>query len=272
MVPFILKSTSITLFPVGESPLVIDSEHMNFAAVAEAIRDGDFDAALDLASVKSYLNTISGGRVSVNDEGVFFGTEQVTGYLATKMQQFFREGIPMEHYCKFLDNLMSNPSMVSRKELYLFLEAADLPITEDGCFLAYKAVAYNFKDKHSRTFDNSPGTTHSMPRSQVDDDRERTCSYGFHAAAYQYASGFMGYGDKMVAVKINPADVVSVPSDYNNQKLRTCKYVVMFEISDAGDVFKDRAFMNTSRGPTATYDEANNSFMYGLFDEDDDTY
>jgi hypothetical protein len=188
------------------------------------------------------------------------------------MQQFFREGIPMEHYCKFLDNLMANPSMTSRKELYLFLEAADLPITQDGCFLAYKAVRHDFLDKHSGTFSNKPGVTFSMPRAEVDDNRDVTCSYGFHAAAYEYARGFLGStGDKMVAVKINPADVVSVPSDYNNQKLRTCKYTVMFEIPDAFDVFKDRAFFDTSRGPVATFDEADNSYTVdSLFDEDEE--
>jgi len=86
---------------------------------------------------------------------------------------------------------MSNPSMTSRNELFLFLEAANLPITEDGCFLAYKAVTSDFKDKHSRKFDNSPGVTLEMPRRDVDDNREQTCSYGFHAAAYEYAKGFI---------------------------------------------------------------------------------
>jgi hypothetical protein len=33
-------------------------------------------------------------------------------------------------------------------------------------------------------------------------------------------------------IKINPADVVSIPSDYNNAKGRCCKYVVVGEIQD----------------------------------------
>jgi hypothetical protein len=163
---------------------------------------------------------------------------------------------------------MSNPSMTSRNELFLFLEAANLPISEDGCFRAYKAVTSDFKDKHSRKFDNSPGVTLEMPRRDVDDNREQTCSYGFHAAAYEYAKGFMSGGDKLVAVKIHPADVVSVPSDYNNQKLRCCKYSVVFDIPGAADIFKDQAYYQDE---SPIYNSEENSYFWGtIFQEGDD--
>lgn len=245
MIPFVLKSDSLSMFPAGAAPVVIDSSHMNFGEVVEAIKAGDFDTALSLATVKSYFETKTAGLVEVTADGVSYKGAPITGYLAEKMVTFFREGLPVDHYCKFLGNIMENPSMVSRMELFLFLEAANLPITEDGCFLAYKAVRGDFKDIHSGNFDNSPGRILSMPRHDVDDDRNVTCSYGFHAAAYDYAKGFMGgTHDKLVAVKINPADVVSVPSDYNNQKLRTCRYEVMFEVPGAADIFKGRHYFD----------------------------
>lgn len=249
MVPFILKSDSLSMFPAGEAPVVIDVSHMNFKVVVDAIKAGDFETAIALATVKGFIETKTQGLVTINDQGVTYRGLPITGYLTEKMLTFFREGLPVEHYCKFLANLMDNPSMVSRNELYLFLEAADLPITEDGCFLAYKAVRPSFMDKHSGKFRNAPGDILSMPRHDVDDDRNRTCSFGFHAAAYEYAKGFMSHGDKLVAVKINPADVVSVPSDYKNQKLRTCRYEVSFEVPDAGDVLKDRHYYDTSDVP-----------------------
>ncbi len=248
MVPFILKSDSLSMFPAGEAPVVIDVSHMNFKAVVDAIKAGDFETAVALATVKGYVETTTQGLVTVSDQGVTYKGQPINGYLTEKMMTFFREGLPVDHYCKFLANLMDNPSMVSRKELYLFLEAADLPITEDGCFLAYKAVRSTYMDKHSGAFRNAPGDILSMPRHEVDDDRNQTCSYGFHAAAYEYAKGFMSDGDKLVAVKINPADVVSVPSDYNNQKLRTCRYEVMFEVPGSADVLKDRHYFDTTGG------------------------
>lgn len=246
MVPFILKADGVSLFPMGRAPIVIDGSHLNFKAVVAAIEAGDFDAAIELASVKNYVLAKTAGKVEVTDEGVLYGGEVITGYLASKMVEFFNKGLPVDNYCRFLENLMANPSMVSRKELYLFLEAANLPVTEDGCFLAYKAITSDFKDKHTRKFDNSPGCVLEMPRSKVDDDRNRTCSEGFHAAAYEYAKNFMTRGDRLVAVKINPKDVVSVPSDYNNQKLRTCRYEVLYEIAGAGDTLTGMTYVDTS--------------------------
>ena len=271
MVPFILRSDSISLFPAGVAPITIDGTHVNFKAVADAIRESRFDDAVELASVVSFVAHASEGNVQLTDDGVLYKGEVMTGFLAGRMMEFFNQGLPVAHYMKFLDNLMDNPSMVSRNELYMFLEVAKLPVTEDGCFLAYKAVRADFKDKHSGTFDNSPGVTHEMERRNVDDDRNRTCSYGFHAAAYEYAKNFLGGGDdRMVAVKINPRDVVSVPSDYNNQKLRCCKYTVMFEIPGAIDMFKDRAYYDTSAEATADYDAKTNTYLWGSIWSDDE--
>ena len=267
MVPFVLTSKSVTLFPFGEPPLTVDASHMNFDAVVEAIKARDFDRAVELGSVKSFVNTMTAGNVAVTDDGVTFKGQPITGYLAGKMMLFFREGLPIDHYCKFLDNLMANPSMTSRNELFLFLEAADLPITPDGYFLAYKAVRADFRDKHSGRFDNSPGSVHSMPRHDVDDDRNKTCSYGFHAAAYEYARGFMAPGDKMVAVKIDPANVVSVPSDYGNQKLRCTSYEVMFEVPDAADIFKDKPIYDATADMSLDEQE---DFLFWLGQDSED--
>lgn len=274
MIPHIIKTGSITLFPPNVAPIIINSDHMNFQAVLNAISDLDWDGAVELASVQTFVTRFTSGRITLTDSAVIFNGEPLNNYLSDKMLTFFRDGMPVEHYCKFLDNLMSNPSMTSRNQLYGFLEAADLPITEDGCFLAYKAVRSDFRDKHSGQFDNSPGVTHEMPRHNVDDDRDRTCSYGFHAAAYEYAKNFLGSSsDRMVAVKINPADVVSVPSDYGNQKLRCCRYTVMFEIPGAFEALKDMPYYDTSINSTPNnhHDLDTNTYFWGnIFDEDGD--
>jgi hypothetical protein len=254
MFPFIVKTNSLSLFPVGRAPIMIEGSHPNFAAVRTALVAGNYDEAIELSSVKFYVAKASGGRVTLRDDGIFYDDQPITHYLGGKIMEMFSGGLPVEPYCHFLSNLFDNPSRISIQELYLFLEAANLPITSDGCFIAYKAVRHDFKDIHSGQFDNSPGAVHFMPRNQVDDVRERTCSYGFHAAAYEYARNFMGSG-RMVAVKINPADVVSVPSDYNNQKLRTCRYEVLYEIPDAVDVFKGQLIADTLPSVEQTFYE-----------------
>lgn len=126
-------------------------------------------------------------------------------------------------------NLRNNPSERSRTELLAFLEKNEMPITEDGHFVAYKAVTSDLKDKRTGTFDNSPGAEPSMSRDAVDDDSSVTCSHGLHVAAFEYANTF---GSTLVAVKVNPVDVVSIPFDYNGQKMRVCKYQVLEKIGE----------------------------------------
>jgi translation initiation factor IF-1 len=152
------------------------------------------------------------------------------------------EGQSVDSLINFLTNLMENPSHTSVQELYSFLEENTMPITPDGHFLAYKKVRYLSEDKvengvqlkegdmvdiHSGTFRNNPGDVVEMPRNLVNDNRADTCSHGLHFARLSYMPKFGNAGDPIVLVKINPRDVVSIPSDYNNAKGRCCRYEVI---------------------------------------------
>jgi len=144
-----------------------------------------------------------------------------------------RDGLPHEPLLNFFKNLMDNPSKRAVDELYDFLEAGELPITEDGHFLAFKNVRSNYKDIHSGTFDNSVGKVCEMPRNGVDEDKDRTCSAGLHFCSIKYLPSFTDSdGGKTMIVKINPKDVVAIPADYNNTKGRTCRYEVVAEYKD----------------------------------------
>jgi hypothetical protein len=160
---------------------------------------------------------------------VKFDGDEVHGSISKRILEFMKNGLPFEPLVQFLHNVMENPSMQSQRELYDFLEHENLPITEDGYFLAYKAVRSDFKDKYRGVFDNSVGQVCEMVRAKVDDNREAGCSQGLHAGALSYVAsyGSVDSGDKIVIVKINPKDVVSVPKDCDCQKLRTCRYEVV---------------------------------------------
>jgi hypothetical protein len=127
-----------------------------------------------------------------------------------------------------MENLMNNPSKRAVDELYRFLEKNNLPITPDGHFLAYKKVRENYMDCHSGTFDNSVGKVCEMERNHVDDDKDRTCSTGLHFCSQEYLKSFGG--ERTMIVKVNPRDVVSIPSDYNDSKGRACRYEVVGEL------------------------------------------
>jgi hypothetical protein len=227
-VPFMWVDGNLTVILKNKAHQVIP-DHTNYKLILEALPTATEDELLELVDIEKAVATFSDGQVSIVNSKVMFDGEEVHGSISKRIIEFMSKGLPFQPLVKFLENLMQNPSMQSQQELYDFLEHENLPITEDGCFLAYKAVNSDFKDKWRGTFDNSVGQVCEMRRAKVDDNRGRGCSAGLHAGALNYVAnyGSVDAGDNIVIVKINPEDVVSVPSDCNCEKLRTCKYEVV---------------------------------------------
>jgi transcriptional regulator with XRE-family HTH domain len=129
---------------------------------------------------------------------------------------------------KFMDRLYANPSQDAIDELYDWLNGCKLPITDDGRFVAYRRVRSDYKDCYTGTIDNSPGQIVFMKRSDVCDDRHNTCARGLHFCSGAYLPNYPG--DRIMQVVVDPADVVSIPSDYEYTKGRTWQYEVVKEI------------------------------------------
>jgi hypothetical protein len=167
--------------------------------------------------------------IEVKDGNLYVFDEPVHSTLATRVLSFLEAGLDCVHLFKFILKLNLNPSKRAVDELYTFLEHRALPITDNGNFLAYKAVREDYTDKYTGKFINTIDAVLEMPRNKVDDDKNIGCSYGFHAGTVEYAKDFMGREGHLMIVEINPADVVSIPTDCQFQKLRTCKYKVVGE-------------------------------------------
>jgi len=229
------KGGVLTLILKGKSVQIREENHIAFSAIIEALNNGaSEDELLALAdekvALKKYVEIKSEGRAQVNDFGkVTLDGQEVHGTIASRIADLMRQKLPFKHLLRFIERVNENPSFSARNELYDFLENKGLPITEDGFFIAYKAVRKDYKDKYSGTIDNSPGNTVSIQRSKVDDDRNHGCSSGLHVGAldYVYNYGSSNCGDIILTVKIDPSDVVSVPSECAYQKCRTCKYEVL---------------------------------------------
>ena len=183
--------------------------------------------------------------LKVVDGEVYFQGEVVEHAYCKRIVQAQLDDLTIEPMLKFLQNTLDNPSSNSKAELPEFVDHEHLPITEDGCFLAYKAVSGDYWSKRGGKLKllkgkvnsegkiyNGIGETIECKRSDVDDVRDHHCSHGLHVGAIEYCGpgGFYNsHGDKVVIVKVNPKDVVSVPPDHRAQKVRVCKYEVVEE-------------------------------------------
>lgn len=212
-----------------------DRSNMNWDRIKEAIKDPSTteEYLLNLLSPAASISAASAdfGEIEVDGGVLLFNGQEVHSALANRILDIYEEGLPLDPWVAFAKNVFANPDTRARDELYLWLEKSNLPITPDGHFWAFKKVRKDFKDIYTGTMDNSPGTVVSMPREDVDPNRDRTCSQGLHFCSKDYLPHFGTKGsDTVVLVKVNPADVVSIPSDYDNAKGRTWRYEVVKEV------------------------------------------
>ena len=127
--------------------------------------------------------------------------------------------------------MFENPYIESTTELYDYCKAQDFEITEDGCFLAYKKVRADLGSVH-----DGGKTTHTIGEytevKEFDTDRHRKCSNGLHFCSRSYLRSFTG--EVTIIVKVNPKDVVAIPTDYNFAKGRCKKYYVVGILGQEG--------------------------------------
>jgi hypothetical protein len=222
----------------GFITVVLDGERYSinagnglFSKALEAYKVNDWDAFIACVNPTIRLKSLyaSYEGIEVKDGNLYVFGDPVHSTLATRVLSFLENGLDCVHLFKFILKLNLNPSKRAVDELYTFLEHRALPITDNGNFLAYKAVNSDYTDKYSGKFLNTIDAVLEMPRNKVDDDKNVGCSYGFHAGTIEYAKQFSGGAGRIVIVEINPSDVVSIPTDCEFQKLRTCKYKVVGE-------------------------------------------
>jgi hypothetical protein len=245
--PFILQGSNVTVVIDGK-PHTISKTHVTYQKVVDAIKANDWDTVKNIIDPVKVVLNYGAGNVSIQGDKLFWKGQPFAGVLATRMIQMLQDGFTVEPMVNFMHNLMKNPSKRSVDELYGFLEKNNLPLTPDGYFLAYKKVRRDFKDIHSGTMDNSPGTVVEMERNQVDDNKDQTCSTGLHFCGLSYLDHFGGSDSRVVIVKIDPADVVSIPSDYNGAKGRACRYEVIGEMGVKAEDAFDKPVQENANG------------------------
>lgn len=254
--PYLIQGSNITVV-IGTTPHTVSKNHIMYNKLVAAIKANDWDTVRDIIEPKKAVIKFGQGNIEIEGDKIFWKGREMHNALTKRMVAMIQEDFPIEPLAAFMENLMENPSKRAVTELYGFLEKNTLPITPDGCFLAYKKVRQDYFDCHSGTVLNKPAvymtdedaatlkeavgknnevtvevvdgvTVVSMERNLVDDDQNRTCSTGLHFCSRDYLDHFGG--DRVVVLKINPRDVVSIPNDYNDSKGRCARYEIVDEI------------------------------------------
>jgi hypothetical protein len=229
-VSWAITDQNVTVNYDGETHIIPRSDALSDRLI-KAVRENKLNEIPALVSAAKRIEVFSKGNFVVQDGRVMVNGVAAPRVLSDKIIRFSNEGLPFQPLLKFAENLQKNPSFRAVNELFTFLEKNDHPLTENGNFIAFKRVRDTFRDIHSNTMDNSVGNVVQVERNQVDEDSSRTCSHGLHVANWSYAHTQFASSnpetDVMLEVEVNPADVVAIPADYNNAKMRVCKYKVL---------------------------------------------
>jgi hypothetical protein len=237
---FTKHAGGVSVYHNGRS-FAASTAHPLWADIQKALAKKDIARAAELLDVKGAIQVATQGnpRIKFANGRLSYkplkGPAQPLGgplidRILTSLKAGNLDGAKIKPLMLFLDNIMKNELNDIRDELYLFLMSGDMPITTDGCFLAYKNVGPKFMDIHSNTLDNSPGKVVAMDPKKVDRNRGNTCSVGLHFASRSYLRNYSSsHGGHTVVVKVNPRNVFAIPNDYNNAKGRASEYFVVGE-------------------------------------------
>lgn len=260
-------SGASVIFPDGNT-YPVSSDHPKYAEIVASLLAGAEDEAAIFKLVAPFDSIFLGltalsDRVSRKGMKLFFDGDLLNNAIAKTIiesidNEGYEKGTVWKSYVAFLERLMTNPSVESRDHFYNYVESHGLTITAEGLVVLYKGVSPTktpglyestqagvgvVKDNKGKVTEydrarlpNAVGYEVSIPRALVDTNRNQHCSTGLHAGTFDYAKNTMNTG-VLLTVLVDPRDVVSVPNDYNNAKVRLSRYTVI-GVNDKEDAYK----------------------------------
>jgi hypothetical protein len=255
MLPHIKTSNCLIITQADGQPAQVAVSHPHFNEIyATVLADRASEAELNqmweyirpIKRVQRLLPQDSEVQLDLSPEGVLTAVIDGSVYdvptdLAQTINEVHKASGNLRPFALFLKKLSENPRKEVASELWGFIAACGMTLDEDGNFLAYKNVNEDFTSPYDNKTDNTPGTVLRMRRQDVQHDSHVTCSTGFHFAAWGYLKHYAS-GRKTVLLSVSPADVVSIPSDYNNMKGRACSYKILREVSQPEEL-KGKAYL-----------------------------
>jgi len=245
------------IFPGASEPLVASkSGNSRFDTIVAALRSNGIFEENEIRDLFSVAQAVAekfesiSDRVIVSGGTVLFDGAAVDNSLTKQIVRFLDEGNDFQPLVNFLEKVQDNPNEHSRTQLFDWLDQRDFTIDWTGNIVAYKGVAGSEGDyksissgsepvfvevggetvRHNGRIPNPVGSIISMDRNLVQHDPSVGCHVGLHVGTYDYAKSF-SHGT-VLEVHVNPRDVVSVPTECDWAKVRTCRYEVVDAIDE----------------------------------------
>jgi hypothetical protein len=289
--------SALTVFVDGQVKAV-GPDHPNWNELVSLVADPNADEnrvarLLDPAvSVSAFFERLS-DRVTVSGGQLYLDGEVVDNGLAQHiLDQVNENNDSAQALVNFMEKVVVNPNEHSREQLYDWLSRHNFAINAEGNFLAYKGVRSRSVDDsddegkspgypyesisqgtamvdgkvYSGAIPNGVGAVVEMPRGEVQHDPSVGCHTGLHAGTWDYAHSFSQ--GAVLLVEINPRDVVSVPTDCNWQKIRTCRYKVVEVVENK----LDSSYYNRGYDTVGDDVELDEDYSDDYYDDENDDF
>lgn len=254
--PVIYKKNSFITVVIGKKPITLISSDINFDSAVNAYKAQNWAELELIIDRPKLIERYSDGDIKVFDGEVTFKGTPVHNYVATKIQEFLNDEFDITVLVKFLNSLMNNPNPNVQSSLFQFLESNNLPLTEDGGFLAYKLTTNDCKpiyhDDGATVY--AVGKTMEMDKDKVFGNKDRSdCGgEGYYFGNKTYWNGcfdeenrYTGDG-RMFIVKLMPEWVGNIPDSDAGKKGRAYKMIVLDEYESVRQVIHDNKIVEVS--------------------------
>lgn len=210
--------------------IVVASTMDETLAILKAIEAGDAETIHNYATAMSRITAASG--ITYDSVAKTFNLGGIE--LEEKYQQLIVKGYEdlkqgndstLNGLIRLIHRLNKSNKLNILDQLYEFLKHNDIEILSNGLIVGYKYLentVNGYYDHYTKTIKQKAKDYVYTQANKVNPDKDTVCSHGLHTASWGYVSGM----STIAKVIIDPLDVVSIPTDYDGQKMRSKGYYI----------------------------------------------
>lgn len=274
---FTVNEKTLTVIKDGRA-YSVSSSNPNFIKIKALLISGKHNEVPDLLDVRKSIEKMGNGDISIVGNAVKYQGRDIPAYQAKKLISMHRDGHKdITPYKNFIKRLDANISFRAKEEFPRFMDSQEFMIDLEGFVYAFRGLQSDYYSVMGNTSTrvlkgkvnsqgqifNGVGEEIVIERADVDDNCNRTCSYGVHVGHEEYARNWSR--GKVVLVKFDPKDVVSVPTDCDGRKCRVCAYTVVSDYIPSEKLTEKAVYSETKEAVKTDTKNYNRGHYYTKF-------